>query len=285
MSDAQQVTLPNANADSLSLAERLDPAIGEATSVVGAMLTELLRRTLRGGVVRIGDEMHEHVSQKVDSIIAERTPAIEHLASTVAEHAARTAATEVATEEVRALEQRTRDGDRELSARIDAAAQTAQHDTAQTVENLTAQIQQAESRGRAALAETAQTVQQQTTETAGALTAQIQSTELLARSAQEEARKFAERAREGSALFKAKLGELQNTASSLGTRLDVVRQELDELTRANEALTARVIELEKPRGLRALFAWLFGRRRSSPSKASTTSEKARVKARHVKGAS
>src|ERR1700722_2853875 len=93
--------------DALGLLEPLDPAIGEATSVVGAMLTELLRRTLRGGVVRIGDEMHGYVSDKVDTALAERTPGLEKLATEVAEHAARTAATEVATEEVHALEQRT----------------------------------------------------------------------------------------------------------------------------------------------------------------------------------
>src|SRR6516162_9705404 len=112
--------------DALELLERLDPAIGEATSMVGAMLTELLRRTLRGGVVRIGDEMHGFVSDKVDTVIAQRTPGLEQRAAEVAEHAARTAATEVATEEVHALEQRTQAGDLELAGKITETARAAE---------------------------------------------------------------------------------------------------------------------------------------------------------------
>jgi hypothetical protein len=263
MSNAEPTAIePNSKSDVLSLAERLDPAIGEATSVAGAMLTELLRRTLRGGVMRIGDEMHDYVSQKVDVVVAERTPAIEKMASDVAEHTARTAATEVATEEVRALEERTRDGDRALASQIEAADRA-----------LASQIEAA-----------ARAAQERTTQTAEALTAQINDAERLARAAQEEAQRFAERAREGTARFKAKLTELENTASALGARQDALRQDLirhleesqnrlrnevreglRELTRTNEALAVRVAELEKPRGVRALFAWLFGRRRPGTS--------------------
>src|SRR5439155_5712717 len=133
MSNGEPVPIePSANRDALSLVERLDPAIGEATSVAGAMLTELLRRTLRGGVMRIGDEMHDHVSHKVDTVIAERTPGLEQLATEVAEHAARTAATEVATEEVHALEQRTQASDRELEGKITDTARAAEQRAAET---------------------------------------------------------------------------------------------------------------------------------------------------------
>ena len=128
---------PENNKDTLSLADRLDPAIGETTSMVGAMLTELLRRTLRGGVVRIGEEMHGYVSEKVDTVIAERKPALEQLAAEVAEHTARTAATEIATEEVHALEQRTQESDRELATQIEATARAAHDKTAETAQTLT----------------------------------------------------------------------------------------------------------------------------------------------------
>jgi len=57
-----------------SLTERLDPSIGEASTVMGAMITELLRRTLRGGVSRIGEGLDAYVNEKVDSTLAERTP-------------------------------------------------------------------------------------------------------------------------------------------------------------------------------------------------------------------
>src|SRR5580700_11058541 len=135
------VAAPENHKDALGLTERLDPAIGEATSVVGAMLSELLRRTLRGGVLRIGDEMHGYVSEKLDTAIAERTPGLERLAAEVAEHAARTAATEVATEEVHALEHRTRASDLELAGKITETASAAEQRTRESVAVLSAQIQ------------------------------------------------------------------------------------------------------------------------------------------------
>lgn len=284
------------NKDALSLVERLDPAIGEATSVAGAVLSELLRRTLRGGVMRIGDDMHEFVSQKVDTVVAEKAPVIEEMAAEVAEHTARTAATEVATAEVRALEQRTRDGDRELAAQIEAAAraadakttqsaaalaaqiqqteQTVQQRTTQTAESFAAQIQQAEQRARDALAQTEQTVQEQTTHTAEALTTKIREADEHARAAREEAQRFADRAREGTARFNAKLAELKSTmVRHLEESQARLREEIRALTRSNDALVVRVAELEKPGGLRALFAWLFGRRKPTAALATAASER------------
>jgi chromosome segregation ATPase len=231
--------------DALQLLERLDPAIGEATSMVGAMLTELLRRTLRGGVMRIGDEMHGYVSDKVDTVIAERTPGLEQLAADVAEHAARTAATEVATEEVRALEQRTQASDVELTDKITQAALAAEQRTVESAAALTAQMRETEQRGQAALNEQVQTL--------------------------------IDRSRERSDRLKAKLTEHDNGIAALGKQLDSIGKDLvrklqeshselsellHQLQQEQQALAARVAELEKPRGLRALWLRLFGRRKA-----------------------
>jgi chromosome segregation ATPase len=236
------------NNDSLELVERLDPAIGETTTMVGAMLTELLRRTLRGGVKRIGEEMHGYVSDKVDTVIAEQKPKLEQLAADVAEHTARTAATEVATEEVQALEQRTQASDRELEGKITETARTAEERTAATGAALAAQIRETEQRGRAAL--------------------------------QEQVQALVDRARERSDRLKAKFTELENAATALGKQVETARRDLTRmveesraglgeeirtLKQAQQELTARVVELEKPRGLRALWARLFGRRKAKPA--------------------
>jgi methyl-accepting chemotaxis protein len=271
MSEAKPVALERENGqDALSLAERLDPAIGEATSVVGAMLTELLRRTLRGGVIRLGDEMHGYVSEKLDTVIAERRPELERLAVEVAEHTARTAATEVAVEEVQALEQRTQQGDRALAEQIEAAARAAQQQTATTAETLAAEIVEktaaASESLTAQIQETARTAQQKTAETAENLAAQIQETERRAQRAQEEIHSLVERAREGSVRLKEKVRNLESTAATLGKQIEESNSRLrDEL----RELSARVAELEKPRGLRALFAWLFGRKKKQKQEAAT----------------
>jgi DNA anti-recombination protein RmuC len=210
------VVQPENRQDALGLLEHLDPAIGEASSMVGAMLTELLRRTLRGGVVRIGDEMHGYVSDKVDTMLAERTPGLERLAAEVAEHAARTAATEVATEEVHALEQRTLASDLELAGKITETARSAEQRTRESETALTAQIDESEQRGQAVLHERVQTL--------------------------------IDRSRERSDRLKARLSEQNRLIADLGKQL--------------EGLAARVAELEKPRGLRALWLRLFGKRKS-----------------------
>jgi hypothetical protein len=290
---------PQNREDALGLLDRLDPAIGEATSMVGAMLTELLRRTLRGGVVRIGDEMHGYVSDKVDTAIAERTPGLEQLAAEVAEHAARTAATEVATEEVHALEQRTQAGDRELAGKITETARDAEQRTRESAVALTAQIATAtqvateevhalEQRTQAGdcelagkITETARAAEQQTRESTAALAAQIQESEQRGQAAlHEQIQALIDRSRERSDRLKARFAEQDHLIASLGKHLDSVGKDLvrrlheshaglsevlQALKQEQQSLATRVAELEKPRGLRALWLRLFGRRKAKPA--------------------
>jgi chromosome segregation ATPase len=285
------VAAPESREDALGLLDRLDPAIGEATSLVGAMLTELLRRTLRGGVVRIGDEMHGFVSGKVDTAIAERTPGLEQRAAEVAEHAARTAATEVAAEEVHALEQRTQAGDLELADKIAGAARAAEQQTRESAVALAARIKESEQRGQAALqagdlelagkiTEAARAAEQRATESAAALAAQIKDSEQRGQAAlHEQVQTLIDRSREGSERLKARFAEQDNLIAGLGKQLESVGKDLRMLQKSHSGLSealhrlqqeqqnlaARVAELEKPRGLRALWLWLFGRRKAKPA--------------------
>jgi hypothetical protein len=245
---------PDNDKDALGLVERLDPAIGEATSVVGAMLSELLRRTLRGGVVRIGDEMHGFVSEKLDTAIAERTPALEQLAAEVAEHAARTAATEVATEEVHALEQRTRASDLDLAGKITATAGAAEQRTKEAAEALTAQLRESEQRGQAALQEQVQTLVDRSHERSERLKARfVEMHNIIAGVHQQH-----------ESAHRDLAGRLKESHSGL-------TQELHRLKQENQHLVARIAELEKPRGLRALWHRLFGRRKPKSTQPSAAS--------------
>src|SRR5262245_63088783 len=85
------------------LADRMDQSIGEASSVMGALLTELLRRALRGGVAKVGEQIDGFVAEKVDGTIAQRLPGVEQAASAAADRAARVAADEVAQRQCSAL--------------------------------------------------------------------------------------------------------------------------------------------------------------------------------------
>ncbi len=257
------------------LVERMDPAIGEATSVMGAMLTELLRRTLRGGVMKIGNELQAYVAEQVDSTISERTPAIEQAAAEVAEHTARSAATEVAKEEVQALEQKTAQASQELSERIETTSQTVHQrieETATTVtRDLTSRIE-----------ETQRNARESTLETARQLASQIEEAEKRVADAthaeiSQQIQTLVQRSREGTDRLKAKLTALDQAIAD-GTRQQEalrhefvrmledsqkpLRAEIAQVLQTQNDLLTRVAELEKPRGLRALFARLFRRRKS-----------------------
>ena len=102
------------------LADQVDPAIGEASSMIGAMTAEIMRRSLRGGVVQIGRELSAFVGQEVDLQIAEQRPLIEKTAAITA--------TEVARGEVEAVRHAASEQAERLSARIDDATRLAQEE-------------------------------------------------------------------------------------------------------------------------------------------------------------
>ena len=94
-----------------------------------------------------------------------------------------------------------------------------------------------------------------------------------------------DRSRGRSDRLKAKFTELENADAALGKQLENVRLELVRMVQASQAgldeeirtlkqvnqeLAMRVAELEKPRGLRALWARLFGRRKSRAEKTLTS---------------
>src|SRR5262245_59471699 len=84
------------------LVDQLGPSIGEGTSVMGAMVTEVIRRSLRGGVLQIGRELSNYVGEQVELQIVEQRPLIEKAAAEMA--------TEVARGEVDAVRRTTLEG-------------------------------------------------------------------------------------------------------------------------------------------------------------------------------
>jgi hypothetical protein len=241
------------------LAGSLDQAIGEATTVMGTMVTELMRRSLRGGVLKIGEQLETYVGECVDQTIGERRPVIEEMASAVAEQTAHTTAAKLVGEEVYSLEQRTTEADRALAGQIEEKRQ-----------ELTMRIDEGDQRAM-----------QMTHEKARELTGQIETTaKRVSEAAHNEiglrVKELMDRAKEGSVKIKASIQAVADLATELGKRLDSEQQarqteqaavrdlerrltdELCELRRTNDELSARVAALERPRGLRRLWLWLVG---------------------------
>lgn len=261
-----------------SLTDRLDPSIGEATTVMGAMLTELLRRTLRGGVARIGEELNGYVTEKVDATIAERTPAIEQAAAEVAENAARVAATEVVHEEVSSLERRTKEARQSLALQIEEQARLSKETTEGTARDLTSRIELAEKKAELTHASSVRELVQQIEQAEKRVGEQSHARMTL------HVDEIMERSRKGTAQLKARMQTLEEAAKALEHQTLAhfksqeerhrralengleetqaqLRAELAVLLEANEALKVRIIELERPRGLRGLWHKLFGRKK------------------------
>jgi hypothetical protein len=237
----------------LPIVERMDTAIRETSTMMGAMVSEFLRRTLRGSVVQVFEELHTVVADKVDATIAERTPGIERAAAEVAEHAARGAATEVAVGEVRALEERTHHAHRELAGQMQDGVRQARAATEELGHGLVQQISATERKAAAAQAEIAQQV-----------------SDLL------------ERSRKAAAHNKARLDEVDGRARTLEIQLrdekrercseraalqrdwhaqvQALEQRQGELQQLVQELRTRLTELEKPRGLRGLLGRMFSRK-------------------------
>jgi chromosome segregation ATPase len=284
------------NADySLPLVDSMDSAIGETASVMGAMMTEVLRRALRGGVKQLGEELQTYAQNRVDATLVDRMPALEERVTEVADHSARTAATEVATEEVRALEVRTREANQALSGRIDQTEET----TAARARELAAEIERTERQSRQATQETAEQLSGKIEEASKRVEETFQA-EL-----DKQVAELLHRSRKGTSALRSRLLAMQETAErllkqihdeqserraeqgvlrgeleregrerrdaekrlrselteKLAERQALLEEELAQLRQTNQKLRGRIEELEKPRGLRALFAWLFGRRK------------------------
>jgi hypothetical protein len=274
------------------LAGSMDQAIGEATTVMGAVMTELMRRSLRGGVLKVGEQLESYVGECVALTIAESRPVIEETAATVAEQTAHSTAAKIVGEEVYALEQRTTEATRSLAGQIEEAdrrAKAATTEVAQTLtgridekaQHLAAEIQQKEQQLATRIDAGDQHVIQVTHDKARELTGQIAETakrvtEATQAEIGQRVQELMDKAKEGAVVLKARIQAVVDTTAELGQRFDGEREarqaahaelgklldrlthEVRELRQHNDKLSARVVELERPRGLRRLWLWLVG---------------------------
>ncbi len=286
------------------LADSMDQSIGEATTVMGAMITELMRRSLRGGILKVGEELQTFVIDRVDNTLSDRMPDMERAAVAVAEQTAQIAAAKVAAEEVHALDAKTSEAARQLASRIEETHETAKRE-------LHGRIDEVHQKAHGAVEERAQTLVRHieevdrragetTRQTAEQLTGQIVETEkrvceMTQTEISQRLNDVLEKAREGSAILKARLKALEELSESLGQQvrdeqasrknemqagfaklqqsLDHlgqklshgvelcqarVKDEVRDLRKANEDLAARVTALEQPKGF---FSKLFGKKK------------------------
>jgi hypothetical protein len=294
---------------SLPLADWLDPSIGEVSTSMGVLVTELIRRSLRTGVQSIGDGLRGMVIEKVDATVADRMPRIEQAARDVADRTARDRAADVADEKVQDLrrrteeeaqtqarriqetEERARQATQDLSGRIEETANRVLETTQETARDLSGRIEETEKRVTEATNTLIKGELDQVLEKARATALSLRNslhsldrkvTHLEKQLALEKTARQAEQAKEADALgqrltavgerVEKEEGERRQEAGLLREQLRRSHQEaqarwqgqVEELRQENQRLAARLAELEKPRGVRALFGKLFARGSKAP---------------------
>lgn len=265
MSDDDRHAGRAATATRDSLVERLDPALGEASSGIGVLLSELVRRTLRGGIAKIEEEMEDFVGEKVDLTVADRMPEFQDAATKTASERAGLIANQAVhqireetdgrakqlTDELANVREHTEESIQRASADAIAAVKDVQTETRETSDRLSSDIaqtgQQAEARARQMLAE-------HDTRLSGRWDSQLAD--------------LKKRSQSTYADVQAKLGDLQEKSSALLEKLNSevqarqsemqrLQTTLERVAARNSELEARLAQLEQPRGLRKVLGSLF----------------------------
>lgn len=292
--------------DSQPLVERMDSAIGDASTSIGMIMSELVRRSLRGGVGEIGLSIHGYARDQVDDAVGEAMPRIESAVEKIAETTS-TRITDVAVnrigEELKIVESRTSEQAQVIAARIKADSEAAfetvhrvigesrenTEKTAQELRDLQTRAKDSwkkvqleltnvnDARGR---------LEQQLRETEERLTQSSQQLTETNRGLNEARREQTETRQqlEGTAIqleetrktlmrSQQELGQTRQDLAEATQGLTVTQHSLRELkhiTDKNSALLTslcsslekRLEELERPKGIRALFSKFKGGKKS-----------------------
>lgn len=231
--------------DATSLVDRLDDSLGEASSGIGVLLSELVRRTLRGGVQKIDDEMQSFVEEKVDDTIASRMPEFEDAATRTASERAK----QIAEEAVDSLGRETRETAGKLAEQISGIDARASQMVAETK----AEASRLEERINGAEQSTEQKLERITTNSRsvlGKIEGNLKKLRDDVKMLATELEGDRERRSQEHAAFASQLQQMTTQMAELAGKAEGLAGRVGELE-------AELVELKKPKGL---FARLFGKK-------------------------
>ncbi len=195
----------------LELVAEVDPMIGEASAAIGAITTEIIRRTLRGSVLKVGREISDFVGDSVRQHIVDQQPMIEKTAAIIA--------TEVSRGEVEAVRLAAKEQHKHLAERIDDALRRSEEQSQTIARELAGRIE-----------ETSRLANEQTQTVAHDLQMRLEETvrethqriEVVARSADDTARQTTETASQLSRTLESEVAAVEMRT------LEMARKELIE---------------------------------------------------------
>lgn len=252
-----EVLPTNQNSSQSALGDRLDASIGETSSGIGALLSELLRRSLKAGVSDIGDSLVTYAEEKVEAAVQQQMPEIAEAADAVAQ----STSSRVVAEAVAKLNEQAEKQQQSLESKINAAEVSSVNRSRDHVKEVLNEVHESIKNTRD-LAEKGSESSQRNIE-----------------ALREKARQSWRKLREEFATVNEAQKRLREDNKKLSKTLAQVttqhRQQIEsteakfaELLEINQRLEERLAMLEQPRGIQGLFAKLRGRNKtaSQPSR-------------------
>lgn len=233
-----EIVSDQARTDSSQLADRLDATIGETSSGIGAMLSELVRRSLRSGVSEIGDSLHDFAEEKVGIAVERQMPEIAEAANAVAESASQRVVSEAI-------------GD--IESKIEVAEGNAVDRSKHHVEEIVGTVRESLDQTR-----------NMTIERSDASERKIEELRDKARGTWRKLMKEFEEVNQTNEKLRKELGAVkQQFQQQLEQQSSESGKRYAELVKQNELLAQRLVTLEQPRGIKALFAKIGGKKKKA----------------------
>ena len=203
-----------------TLPDRMDNAIGEASSGIGHMVSELVRRSLRGSVADIDGILKGFAEEQVDVAVERQMPALTESAQTIAESTSKRITDEAIgttveklSTDIRSAEERAVNKSEEIGKRLEEDINSSRQQFDETAKDLNALRQGAK-------------------ETWKQLLEQFDAVN-----------------RENTAM-KSRIQELESSLREVRSQASA---QASELATQHQSFADRLAELERPRGMKALW--------------------------------
>lgn len=241
-----------------SLPEQLDDAIGEASTGIGVMLSELVRRSLKGGVANIDHTLQGFAEAQVHSAVEQQMPHLTEAASTVAESTSARVIQEQVTPAVNQLTGQVQAFEGKLETETERLGQQFTETAADTARRLEESTAQTERR----LSETAAEADRRLNETSEHLDGLKENARTKWKKLVSELESLASANRELKQHVSGLEGQLSEAANQQQQMVQQVQREAASQVRLlqehNQQLDARLAELEKPKGLKGMWQKIAG---------------------------
>ncbi|MEP3481207.1 MAG: hypothetical protein ABJZ55_18350 [Fuerstiella sp.] len=247
-----------------SLPEQLDDAIGEASTGIGVMLSELVRRSLKGGVANIDQTLQGFAESQVHTAVEQQMPHLTEAASTVAESTS-----------VRLIQEQVTPTVDKLTGQVQAFEGKLETETERLGQRFTETA-----------ADTARRLQESSVETERRLNETAAEADRRINETSEHLGSLKENARTKWKKLVAELDSLSSANRNLNEQVSSLQQQLSEaatsqqqlvqqfqsesaaqanlLQEQNQRLEARLVELEKPKGLKGMWQKIAGGKKKAP---------------------